>query len=490
MTADDFSVLDDYPSLDAWAKTSHLTIPAAVAAQLGSLSGVRFLAFLYQAPGGTSVTPTVRVVMPGGAPVLPLALTRAGTDDLLVTAFLLGAGGGGLTAGHPVTVSESALVWKAPDQKTNYGDLRESDLAADSLAYLIESASPQALSLNVSIASGKASIDSALGTYFKLAAAYGDGNADPAPCVSQASAAFASGKPLSASCPRASLGVVDSAPPCAENPQPAEADPASLRCGTGADDLAVALSGLSLSNAWLTRASLEIAGSGQGSDWNLTFTGTDGVTPVLHATSIDYSQCGGPDGGAMSSSASASASSGMHGASSSGTGPHGFNTYGGISVSNEVTPGGDGTDLVDVVDDANDTSFNCSCTGTDTTVGDSSGSGSCDGSSDSSSSGSCSGDSSDGSSSCSGDSSGGDSCSSGSSGGDSCSGGGGGESCSGGGGGDSCSGGSGGNLCSVGARGIPRPKMSVLLLGALAVVAPLRRAGRKGRRGARDKKKR
>src|SRR5262249_41020132 len=130
-------------------------------------------------------------------------------------------------------------------------------------------------------------------------------------------------------CPRADLGVVDGADTCTESPA-GQTDPAALRCGEGADDLAVALSGLVPSETWLTRRSMQIAKGQSGAAWPIKFAAGGEVSPLLKAGSVDFSACG-PDAGAGGSSGSSSSSSGSGSTSSGGTttGSSGSNPTGG-----------------------------------------------------------------------------------------------------------------------------------------------------------------
>jgi hypothetical protein len=481
----DVAVLDDAAAVTAWAAQAGLVVSPALQSALAGLAGTRFVGVRLGALAGSNVTPTLRVAMPGAPPMLPLALTRASGEDLRVTAWIIGEGQADLIGATPVVIPHSSLSWKAFDKASNYGEARAAALSVDPGAFVVECASHEALSETVQVAGGKASIDGVMMTFFERAAAYGDGKFDAASCIASATPALASGSPVAASCPQAALGVVDPAPACSESPAPGTVDPGALRCGPGADDLAVALSGLVPAGAWVTRQSLQIAAGSGGVDWFLGFAGGgQPVSPVLVAASLDASGCadgGAPDGGSHTGSGPGSSSSG--GTTTSG----GHLVYGGspdgAEIAGEVA--GEVIDVIDAV--ASDTS--CSCSNPD--LSSSSSDSSCS-SSDGSSDSSCS--SSDGSSdsSCSSsDGSSDSSCSSSDGSSESCSGSsGGGESCSSG-GGDSCSGG-GGDFsgcsgsdfkCSTARPGRLRvPKFSILVLSAFAVAVPLRRRGRRERR--------
>lgn len=476
LTPKSVTLLDDASQIAGWAAQSSITVPASIAAALGKLTGVRFLAVAFDAPNGAGLTPTLRVSMPSTPPMLPLALTRAVGEDLRVTAWSIGPGRGDLIGATEVLVTPTSLQWNAKEGSSDYDDQRASVLAADPARFLVEASSHAALSQSIAIAAGTASIDSVVSTYFERAAAYGDGSFDSAACLALAEPALESSKVVAATCPQAGLGTVPPASTCTESPTASELDPSKLRCGPGADDLAVALSGVTPANAWITRQTLMIPSGGAGLDWPVGFASGATTSPVLTASSVGYDQCdadgGAPDGG--SSSSSSSSSSG-HGSS------------GGHIVDYGEDPGGGYVEVdLDAFADITEAVYEagCSCSGPDmstdyepTYAGDD-----------------CSGDTYSSADSCSGDASG-DSCtgdgvdtegcdSSGA--GDSCDSSGGGDACSGADFGDSCDAGGGGGSCDFGdcttARTRKRgPRFSILLVCALAVIAPLRRRGRKDR---------
>ncbi len=485
LPVDDVSVLDDAGAVVTWAEQSGLALSPALAASLGGLGGMRFVAVRFVAVGGPALTRTLRVAMPGAPPILPLALTRAGAKPLLVTSWMIGEGRALASGSATVTLPPSDLAWDAKAKKSNYVDARAASLAAEgSDGFLTECAGAAPLATNVSIADGTASIDGLVTAFFDRTAAYGDGLVDPTSCIAAAAVALTSSSPVAASCPRADLGVVDPAVPCVESVPSGVVDPAKLRCGASADDLAVALSGLNPISAWVTRQSTQIPAGKAGVDWSLLFNSGASVSPIRTAKSLDLAGCGGgsstsTSSGGMSTSSATASSGGV----SSSTGLI-FDGVGGsiISVGSGAVGGDDSSGSGSVSGQPLD--VNCGCSGTvdtSSTYGDSSDSDdSCDGSSDTSS-GSCSGDSS-GSDSCSGDSSGGDACDGSSSSGESCDSSGGDASCDSGGGDLDCGGGSGD--CSVrSSRGHKRsaPRFSVLSLALVALIAPLRRRGRRAR---------
>ncbi|WP_437734235.1 DUF2330 domain-containing protein [Sorangium sp. So ce1335] len=348
------TVLADADAVAQWAASAGLALSPETAAQLGALQGVRFAAARFDAPGGPAITRTLRVAMGGGAPLLPLSLTRAGDGDVLVTAWLLGDGRGALSGAAPVTLPPASLTWDASAQRSDYVELRAEALAeAGPDGALVEGAGHEALSRSLAI--GSDSVDSVIAAYFERADAYGDLPDGPGSCAAAAAAALASSLEVAASCPRAEHGVVDGAADCAESPRRDETDPELLRCGPIADDLAVGLSGLAPSSVWLTRVSLRLAAGQSGADWPLVFGDGPSVAPIVRAGNLRLDECSGEGGGA-----------GAGPGGSSGGGPGGLG--GGPSTGGWSTTGGPsgGDDPYYYDEPAAD--MGCGCGGTAETV--------------------------------------------------------------------------------------------------------------------------
>jgi hypothetical protein len=465
-------LLADSSAVLTWASQNGLALPAQTAAALDAITGARFLALRIDATG-PGVTPTIRVVMPAGSVVLPLAVTRAGADDLRVTTYAIGGGLATPTGGLAAKLSPAEILWSAKNQTTNYLELRSNAIVTEGLAgFLTESASHTSLAESISIAKGTATIESVLSSYYERASSYGDAPNDVSACIAQGAAALSSNSTLGTACPKAGLGVVDGPSSCVEGPDGTPPD--HLRCGD-ADDLAIALSNASPGDAWVTRFSMVIPAGSAGPDLPLTFGIGASVTPVLTAGKIDDSGCG-----SSSSSSTSSGSSGMTSTSSSGGTSSGVVNPG--QPVDDWTADNSGIDV--------NIGGSCDCGGgTSSTAADTTDS--CSGDSGGSQTDTCGGDSSSSSDSCSGDSGGSqtDTCSGDSSGSSGCDSGGSSSSgCDSGGGSSGCSG--GGEDCSIGPRvhRRPAPKASVLLLGLLAVLAPLRRRGRKARKLAQARK--
>lgn len=503
---EEVQVLADGGAVSVWASSNGMWLSDPAKAALSTMAGMRFLAARFEASGQSATTRTIRVVMPGAEATLPLSLTRAGDDkDLLVTTWLIGPGAGGLVGATAVEVPEAKIAWDAKTSESSYAAARASALlAAGPVGAALECAGHDPLSHNLPVADGKASITGVITTLFERAGAYGDGAFETDACIAQAAAALASATPVAASCPRADLGVVDGADTCSEMPG-GYTDPAALRCGDGADDVAVALSGLVPAETWLTRQSMLIERGTGGLTWALKFAPGAALSPVVTATSVDLGACfEEPDAGSTtwSSGSGFDPSSSSGGMTSGGSNnPSGGSPTGGppnVYVSPDV--GCDCSGTADTVDyweetapsddgDTYESSSGDDCSsdttsssgddcGGDTSESYGSSGDSCDSGEDPGGSDNCTGDTSS-SEDCSGDTgSSGESCDSGSGSADSCD-----------------SGGSSGSDCSVasGRRdGAKRraPKLSAMTLGLLALIAPLRRAGtRKRQRGPKAAKK-
>ncbi len=521
-------LLDNPAAVSAWAAQRGLTLAPETTSALASMAGMRFFAEHFQAFGGTAMTSTLRVVMPGGKPVLPLTLTHAGAEDLQVTAWLIGPGRGNLQGAQQVTLPSGELHWNAALGTSNFVDLRASTLTSNGAdAVLLEATSHTALAENTAIASGKASIPGAMSDFFERASLYGDAEQDPSSCIALAAAALEASSVVAESCPRADLGVVDGTDTCKEAPVAGQTDPANLRCGGRSDDLAVALSGLSPSSTWLTRRSMLVPKGGSGLGFAVSFAAGGPVVPVLAASSIDLASCGLSSGnGSGSTGAGTGPGASGAGAGTSGNPTGGLIDYGPAydddsdvgcgCTSGAVEPiiidgagggaggygGYGGYGGSDDYDDYDDSSDDCSgdtsdgsedassddCSG-DTSDGyEDSSSDDCSGDTsdeyEDSSSDDCSGDTSEDSSSddCSGDTGdGSDGWDDGSSSDETSS--------------DESDSDSASSECSIATRRHPPavrkrgPKLSMLTLGLLAILAPLRRMRRPDRtpRGARKR---
>lgn len=287
------AVLADAPAVEAWAAQNGLAVSAGLATAMAGFAGQRFVAARFSAPAGPTITPTLRVVAPAVSAELPFVLTQAGAAELLLTTWVLGAGPASIEGAPAASVDPADLTFDAATAGTDYLAARAAALgAAGGGAAMVEAASHEALVVDAPIAGGTATIDGLITAYFERAATYGDGLPGAAGCAMVAASAAGSTEVVAASCPRSDLGVVEGTDTCVESAGAGETDPADLRCGAGADDLAVALSGLSPAGAWLTRITQLLPAGAGGSIEQVSFPGGAPISPVLTAGKLDLSGCG------------------------------------------------------------------------------------------------------------------------------------------------------------------------------------------------------
>jgi hypothetical protein len=495
LTPVETTILATVDDVRSWASSRGLTIPAALDARLSALGPSYFAVARFAAPSGVSRTRPLRVVSPGASPAYPLSLVVAGTQDVDVHAFAIGRHRATL-AGTEASIDVASLSFDAAARTSNYDALLVQALGPPGAVVLQMSSHP---SLRDSVpvdAPGATPIEAVARTYFARAAATGEATLDPDACTGQAAVILGQSAHLGTTCPRSAVGVAGGAAPCLDDViDPGEVDPALLRCGALADDLAVALSDLEPDEAWLTRGAMRVPASNVGSDVGVTFP--DSVVrldPIVEAGKLDLSGCG-DGGGTPGTGGGSGTGSGSGPSGSTGSGPSGSGSGGTVVEVPVYAHDGcacDGTwvlvDYVEVSDsdppeayydesdscsgdttgtgDGSDTSIDSYSTSGDDCAGDTTGT-----AGDTTLDEGCSCDDTSGTSSdaCSGDSSSSDACS-----GDSSS-------------SDACSGDTGADDCAVrresrasnGAIKARRKKLSVLVYGLLAIVIPLRRLTRK-----------
>jgi hypothetical protein len=501
---DPAALVQSFAQVVVWAKSKGLLLTSEQTARLAELDlqGLRFVTLRFEPPSGESVTRTVRVSPASQLSAVPLLLTSAGSMRVPATVWEL-TSGRAFPANLPaMTVEPGKLRWSANDAKprSNYGALVDGLLGdAKGQGWVVDAASHASLFRSTPVAAGSLSVPAVGMTYFERAAGYGDAPASYLGCAARFAALESSTAPVAKVCPRGQFAFVGTAPPsCVEKVASGETPPDELRCGSVADDLAVALSGSIPAEVWVTRwtgwipawtsRELEAWEPKPGPAIGPVFTATGYEDDCKPDAGTDAGSSGtGKDGG----SAGSTGSGGGYGGSGSGGAPSGGGAFGG-STGNQPSDPYPPEDEEGCYDCANGpyvdtTIYVDSCSGDSSS---SSGGDSCSGDSspDDGSPQSCSGDTeSGGGESCSGDTSdsGGDSCSGdSSSSGDSCSGdssSGGPESCSGSSSGSSsssCSGssGGGGSTCSVSRRtGRRLPPLSGVTLALVALLLPLRR---------------
>jgi hypothetical protein len=307
------AVLADATALEGWASDRGFVVDAAVAQ--GMVAGEAILAARFAAGGGggMSRTATLRVaVSSAGAPLLQraLGLARAGAEPVALTSFVLGAGRAALAGTSEIALPPDALVLDAAAATSNYATARAQALAAAGpAAALFEASSHDALAHAVAVPSGGPHVAPVVKEYFSRAALYGDAAADATGCIAKTQPLLDAAAPVAAACARAELGTVG-ASDCLETVGPAAIDPDALRCGELCDDLAVALGSQTPGLAWVTRHALRLAPDASAPSASPTTVPWPEKDVFSDAASVDESGCAGSAGGGSSSASAGGGASG------------------------------------------------------------------------------------------------------------------------------------------------------------------------------------
>ena len=298
-------ILSDADAVASWALSSGMTVTVDTYDAMVSLAGQRFVVARFDAPNGEALTPALRVSGPGVAPVLPLVLTHADASaDLEVAVWTIGSDTAVLD-GPQAMIDQSAISYDAADGSTNYANVRATALSNAGLgASLIETSSRTSIDGELEAAGGDHIIEGVVRSYFNRAATYEGGSFNAQTCIVQVESAIGAADRVAMSCPRADLGVVEGTPSCTEVVQSSEVDPALLRCGNEADDIAVAFSELIASDGWLTRHAMSIPSGNTGALHNVTIQPGPTRNPIVIADNLDLSNCDtttttGPGAGGM-----------------------------------------------------------------------------------------------------------------------------------------------------------------------------------------------
>lgn len=207
--------------------------------------GFDFIALRLLPGKGVRQMKPVRVVSPGAGPVLPLRMVAAGTGpQVAITLFVIGEGRWETKNFPNAMVPREQLSWDFTTSQSNYAVLRQAALAANGgVTWITAFAQRGALLGPIGNPARQAYYGETITiarTYFGEASKTGEapGGASCASTIAQANADVNSSATVVSGC----------APDCAAT----ELDALSLACG-GADDLAVALTGMHPADVWLTR---------------------------------------------------------------------------------------------------------------------------------------------------------------------------------------------------------------------------------------------
>ena len=232
-------------ALAAWGMTMPGPLASAVAA--AAANGDGFVALYYPQTAVDVRTHTVRVV-DASASSLPLGWLPA-SGPVNVTAYALLAGGATLAGGASLLVNPASVLWAQGG--STYGDVTSSQLLSSPGAWLFDTRAAGPMFDSTPLPDGT-TITPLASAYFAMAASAGDATGEPATCTVAARGWATSTAPVALACPAGALAHVG-AGTCTETTAPGEIDPGAFRCGGIAGDLALGLSGISPSSAWLTR---------------------------------------------------------------------------------------------------------------------------------------------------------------------------------------------------------------------------------------------
>jgi hypothetical protein len=378
-------VAADRASLDAALAASGLAVTSDLAPSIDAslTAGNAMVVLVYPEISTDTITRTVRVA-DTSPPTFALALVEAGSSPVSVTAFAFGAGSVAVGEQPPLSINAADVVWLS-NGTSSYPSVRDTLLATYPGAWLFETRGHDIVFDGVPVPGGTAT-PALTSSYYFGAASYGDATDAPDSCTGDANAIAQSGSSVAPACPVGSLARVGpTSSPCQEMVGAGEIDPSVLRCGGIADDLAMALSGLSPAQTWITRVRTSLAPWTPGRDSSVTAgTAAGPYGPVV--TASGYAEpCTAP--------ASSTGNTGT-GSGSSSTGSSGANDQGSTGGGNVVVGVTAGAQTASVVADSSDGCDGDSSDDGDSCSGDSSGSsgedaggGGCSGSSDPSSSG-------------------------------------------------------------------------------------------------------
>jgi len=326
-TAADVATLGN--TLAGWGLT--VTGDLAPLLEAAGADGDSFVALLYSSAAPDVTTRTLRIVDASSASI-PLALT-SGSSTLAVTAYTFTTGGVTVGTGPLLTLDQALLLWQANGTST-YGPVSQTLLTTNPGSWLLETTGHAEL-FNGEVVPGSGAVPALTPTYFSRAWTYGDASGAPSACSAAALAVSTSPSTVAVACPAGALARVGDGT-CEEAPVAEQIAPDALRCGGIADDLAIALSGMSPDGTWLTRARSVVSPGAFGDDTALAPAEETSTTGPVVSCSGYGEACGGSSGGAPNPTGGTT--SGGSGAPPSGGGttdPGGGNGAG-SAVSNVV----------------------------------------------------------------------------------------------------------------------------------------------------------
>jgi hypothetical protein len=242
--------------------------------------GFDFIALRLQPGQGTQAMTPVRVVQPGANPALPLRMVGIGTgSEVPIVLYVIGEGRWTTQNFPEARLETSLLSFDFADRTSNYEKLRKDALAENGGKSWLTTFSQQGtltsyLYVNDPSGLGDTSSSNFISTY--LNQAYKNGEIATA-C--QASTAFIASGMVMNPCP---AGEPPDSPKCGTVVAP-NVDARTLGC-PGADDVAVALTGLHVADTWVTRLEANLPHAALDSDLVLQAAAEQAIVdPVVQA---------------------------------------------------------------------------------------------------------------------------------------------------------------------------------------------------------------
>lgn len=248
--------------------------------------GFDFIAIRLQPGQGISEMTPVRVVMDGSNFTLPLRMVAVGTGAITpIVLYVVGEGRYTTEELTDVTIDERLLSWDFKDKSSNYTTLRDDALALHDGMSVLPTFASQGFFTQYGYFD-PATFNSESITSLYAAQAYANQEI-PSACTIQVGAQGRVTNP----CPP---GEPWDSPACG-SVGPGEIDARTLGC-PGADDIAVALTGMNIESAWITRLEMSLPKAALAKD--LTLKASRVQTPIssLRQANISINEddaCGG-----------------------------------------------------------------------------------------------------------------------------------------------------------------------------------------------------
>jgi hypothetical protein len=235
-------------ALTTWLRDNGYLIPTDIEPIIAAYvtEGADFIALKLSPGQGIQQMTPVRVVTPGGDPILPLRMVAAGTGAFVdIVLYILGEGRFVMPDLHGMLIDERTLTWDFATNRSDYLERRAAALEQhEGRSYLTTFSEPRAFNRTFESPNGlpvlyaisedfsRSPAADFVGVYFSRAALQQDENASLPPCDGVRTAL--DGQTV----------VTESASP-------------SFTC-SGATDLAAAMIGMRPAEAWLTRLEMRL----------------------------------------------------------------------------------------------------------------------------------------------------------------------------------------------------------------------------------------